>query len=488
MNRNLPGSQASAKSDAVDQHGGALRQSRMVPPRWETATVLDYFPNLHAYTVKGSISGILDHIPRLLQDPGETVILPRGTVVAVHDELGYPVIASVLSSAVLSGVSLNPTKLTEVPNIGGDDPVYAADKGAGYCPPDAPTDTLSGDWVRRSPDGNLLGVLAGGLNVLQSAPMAQIRTHALGELVEILSTNYKHITSMGDFRIQNKEGKTSLIWRAGSDQSDETGANRGHWSIRLDVGATGDLFTFEVTTPEGQSLCRVHMSADGKLELLGVAGIDLTSGNRGPMREDIAGDHDSEVFGNQTENVKGSVGEYVGGTRDTSISKDDGLTVGNNLRETIAGDRNVYVGGKIRQAVQGGATPSLYEYIDGPVEVSAPSQTYVSSTGGANFVGLYNVICTQDDGVKLGADAVVTPSTDGSGHSIKNLMARYHAMKYEPWYTVMSALLDWLDQHQHLTAMGPTGPALSAATASVKLKVTPQMVSDTRSKRVAIGN
>ena len=515
-NPNIPTSMASAKTAVVDQHGSAIRRDGATRKPWESGTVLDYFPNQHAYRVQGSRSGILEYVPRLINDPGETSVLPRGTLVAVHHELGYPVIDKVIPAATLQSVNLNPTQLSEVQGVGGNDSVYQSAEGANYCPPGAPVDAISGDWIRRSPDGNHVGALAGGMNVMHSGPMAQIRTHQLDDLVEILSHNFKHITSMGDMNIVNEEGKTSLVWRAGSDQSNENGANRGNWTIRLDIGArpAGDLFTFEVTTPEGQSLCKVHMSSNGRLELLGAAGLDFTSGDRGPMRTDVGGDQETDIRGDQVESIQGDVTRSIGGSRLTETSKDDNLIVGNSLAETINTDRNTYVGGVIKQKVQGGLPlppasvgflAGAYEFINGGVEtviasplsggVPTAQQTcnYVNYAGGFNFViqptslnPKFNIVSMMPDSVLLGANGAAIPSADGTAHTV-TAIAPFHVMKYEPFEAMMTILLKWLNMHTHLGAMGPTGPAQMGATGPVDLMVAPPVVQIIKSLRVAVG-
>jgi hypothetical protein len=251
------------------------------PARWETGIIRDYRAATRTYVVQLSSGREPREMPRLVRDPGDTAILPRDTLVVVHDELGFPVIDSVLPQAPTNPVELAPTRVSEVRGVGGEDPVYAPPSDAAtFRQPNDPTDVLSGDRVMAGQDGNLMAVLTGGTNVVKSSPFAQVRTHALNDMVEIISRVYRHITAMGDLRITNDGGKTSLIWRAGADQSTENGAGEENWTLRLDAGATGDLFNFEVTTPHGNTLAKIHMAADGRLEFTGVGGVDVSPAPR----------------------------------------------------------------------------------------------------------------------------------------------------------------------------------------------------------------
>ena len=71
---------------------------------------------------------------------------------------------------------------------------------------------------------------------------------------------------MGITQVTNEEGRTNMSFRGGSDQSTETGSDEEKWGIRFDLGAKGDVFNFELTTPLGQVLFRIHVDADGACE------------------------------------------------------------------------------------------------------------------------------------------------------------------------------------------------------------------------------
>lgn len=493
------------------KHGtGVIAQA---PKRWETGIVRDYKAATRTYTVQLASGRQPLEMPRLVRDPGDTSIIPRDTWVVVHDELGFPVIDAILPQAPTRPVELAPNRVSEVRGVGGEDPVFEVpNDAANFRQPNDPVDVVAGDRVIAGPEGNLLAVLAGGSNVMKSSPFAQVRTHGLTDMVEIISKVYRHITAMGDMRIVNDGGKTSLIWRAGSDQETENGAGEENWTIRLDVGATGDLFNFEVTTPHGNTLAKIHMSADGRVEILGVKGVDITSGGEGETREDLAGSKRTRVGGDLTQETKGNRSEVVGGESRTQVSKGHTTVVGGARSQMVNGDELSYVGGKQVTKIQGGlpvpppapgTLAQKTEVINGSLEtvignplsgalpVAQQKATWVNYVGGYTFVvqptalppplGAFNVVTSTPGSVLLGANgaAVYNPIT-GTHQVIA--VAPFGVMKYEPWAAMMQTLLTWLDTHTHGSAVGPTTQPLIPSSPTVG----PSMAT-VRSVRVAVG-
>jgi hypothetical protein len=462
------------------------------------------------YMVSLGKAGVVPNIARMVSDPGEVGILPRGTEVVVNFEIeGRPLIVGVLKSSATSAVEVNPARISEVRGVGGEDGVYdQKNPAASAHAPNDPVDVIADDWVRKGQHNNFIGVLAGGTNVVSSAPMAQVRTHGVNSMVEVLANVYRHISALGNLEIVNDGGKTSLIWRAGADQLTENGANSENWTIRLDAGATGDLFRLQVTTPNNNTLCEVHMSADGRLSLTGVAGIDISSGVRGTLREDVAENKEVSVLGTVTTTVGGAVLETLNAGRETLVATNDTLSTGNDLKETVGNDRMTFISNRLRTTVQGGGTtppPStgnlaiLWDAVNGGIEsvTGSPksgalptpkqSQNFVNYAGDFNFSmpasAKFKVIGSGNDSVLLGADGSAT-ATD-SGHTF-TATASHHVAMYEEMKDMIETLLDWCDQHQHLSAMGPTGPAQAGPTGPASAKVKPKIPA-VKSTRVCVG-
>jgi len=495
-----------ATTNQRQQQYGNTPMAGVPGPRWTTGVVVDYNPVSQNYRLSIEGVGFNDTVPRLARDPGDLTILPPETVVVVHNALGYWVIDAVLKQAPVDPDRTPAPTVSEVPGIGGDDPARALD-------PSAPTnrargdslDVLAGDWLRRSPDGNFLAALAGGTNVMQSSPFAAVRTHALQELVEIFAHQYRHISAMGNFEIKSDNGKTSLVWRAGADQSEENGPDRENWTIRLDVGATGDLFDLSITTPDGQLLSRIHLNAQGKIQILGVDGVDIVSGgDPGVVGKEVTASSKEQAIG-------GSFTQYIGqghatqvlGSREASISGNDSTMYGNDKSEVVSRDYNSTINGRWRQKVVGGLVPVpgaaayelelmnggmtivLTDVATGANPAGLSSFNVINNFGGVNFVcaptalGGFNVVTTLPGSVNLGANGSAVRLPNGTWQTVA--VAPFGVMMFEPFAAMMTALLLALDTHIHITAVGPTTP-IPIFTAAVSPLIPP-----IRSMRVSVG-
>lgn len=475
---------------------------------WELCSVVDYSPQGQTYTVSAGSGALLADVPRVVGNPGEISVLPRGTEVVVNYELnGRPVIFGVLKSAVTNAVEVNPARISEVRGVGGEAGVYAQEQGH---PPNDPVDVIADDWIRKSRHNNFLGVLSGGTNVMSSSPMAQIRTHGVNDMVEVFANVYRHISALGNLNITNDGGKTSLTWRAGADQLTENGANAENWTLRLDAGATGDLFRLSVTTPNNNTLCELHMSAEGRLSLTGVAGVDISSGTRGTAREDVAENKEVDVLGSMATTVGGAVLETFNAGKETLVATNDVVSAGNDVQETIGHDRLTYIGNKLHTTVEGGGaipppTPGnraiFWNAVNGSIEsvtgdpasggipTARQAQSFVNYAGDFNFAvpltGKFNIISSTPDSVLLGASGAAIPGMGGAGHSF-TAVAPKHVCTWEDFQTLMTTIFTWLDNHTHLTAMGPSSPAQASATGPITPTAAPK-VALVKSLRVTVG-
>jgi hypothetical protein len=447
----------------------------------------------------------------MVNDPGEISVLPRGTEVVVNYEInGRPVIFGVLKSAVTHAVEVNPARLSEIRGVGGEDGVYSQEGPARSSsrPPNDPVDVISDDWIRKGKHNNYTGVLAGGTNVMHSSPMAQIRTHGVTDMVEVFANLYRHISSLGNIEIMNDGGKTSLTWRGGADQLTENGAHAENWTLRLDAGAAGDLFRLSVTTPNNNTLCEVHMSADGRLSLTGVAGIDMSSGANGTAREDVGEDKEVSVLGGMTTTVGAEVLETYGASRVTAVGQSSTLTTGNDLIEGVSHDRMTHIGGKLATTVDGGGpvpppesgnVAILWDAVNGGVETvtgnplsggvpsAKQSQNFVNYAGDFNYavpvMGKFNLVSMMPNSVLLAANGAAVPTPDGHKFSAS---ASHHVCMWEEMEKMVREIMIWADTHTHLTAVGPTSPAAAAATGPMTLKVLPTIL-PVMSMRVLVG-
>jgi len=506
-NPGLPKSKSHSTAGA-DSRGRFLDKPQ-AHRQWEVCSIFDYSPQAQTYTVAAGSGALVPDVRRLVGDPGEVGILPRSTEVVVHYELGFPVIAAVLKSAATGAVEVNPARISEVRGVGGEDGVYDQVTSASVArAPNDPIDVISDDWIRKGRHNNFVGVLSGGTNILSSSPMAQIRTHGVNDMVEVFANLYRHISSMGNLEILNDGGKTSLTWRAGADQTTENGANAENWTLRLDAGAAGDLFRLSVTTPNNNTLCEVHMSADGRLSLTGVAGVDISSGTRGTAREDVAENKEVAVLGNMETSVRGAVTETFSANRTTTIATNNTVAAGNDQKEVIGHDRLTHISNKMVTTVEGGgAVPApdtgnvaiLWDAVNGGIEsvtgnpasgaTSSPqqAQSFVNYAGDFNFAipasAKFKLISQGPGSVLLAADGTAVPTP--SGH-VFSASASHHVCMWEEFEKMVLEIMLWADTHTHLTAVGPTSPAAAAATGPMTPKVTPKII-PVMSTRVLVG-
>lgn len=481
------------------RYGNNLDTSAGRSVTWARGYVVtsDVATGVHKLNVDG-VGGVQD-ARRVLRDPGDTSILPDGTVVIVHNALGYWLIDGIIKEPEIVPTTLPPPTVTEVRGVGGEDPVNAMGSGGPFMrSSDTPTDVLPGDYVRQSPDKNMIGVLAGGTNIMQSSPFAAVRTHALDDMVEVFAHKYRHLSAMGNLDIKSEDGKTSLVWRAGSDQSEENGPDRENWTIRMDVGASGDLFDFAITRPDGNILSRIHMSATGRIQIMGVDGVDIISGGdtKTVNKEVVLSNKEVTYDGNLAQSVAQDHTTVIDGSRQTQVSGNDGRITGGDFNDTVGKDWNHTVNGKVKQRVIGGTIPvpgaTAYELevINGGIVYrlgNLQNMNVVAGVAGSgvNFdmgvLGSFNVVSALPQSVKLGATGAAITLPDGSVQV--TAVAPFAATLFEPLLAAMTALMTAFDTHTHLTPVGPTVPPPIPIMTPL---VTP-LLQLARSQRVAIG-
>jgi hypothetical protein len=293
---------------------------------------------------------------RMMQSEGEIKLLPTGTRVAISFDYSQPAIIGVIPHTTPATDNTDTSVTGETSTI---DPSNANQAGGNFRPQQTPSDMSEGDEGIVSPDGNFVGALAGGVNLMKSGGLASVMTSLVNDLVQVTCGNYRMQSNMGVSEIKNDGGRVSYTFRGGSDQKTECGSDQDNWSIRLDLGAEGDLFRFALTNPDGGRLFEVHVNADGKIEAFGADGLDMFSG---------ANTHE-KTLGSKTVSVKrdvdvaigGEVTEAIASNRETAIGGSDTKAVGNDIVNTARRNRTESTGGQHIETVTGGnpltATP-----------------------------------------------------------------------------------------------------------------------------------
>lgn len=450
---------------------------------------------------------IYSGIPRKKEMPGSMAPLPLGTVVIVDLSLGFPYIDGVLNiyatKAAAESEAVIPAKTGDLDTS----EVYPDGSAGFYREPGVPENQLAGDWGYITEEGNYLAVLRGKENVLYGSEKAQVRTIGSKDLVRIVCEDYENYNAFGKFEIFNEEGRAGLRLRGGRDQLTESGGSEEQFTFHLDVGDEGDYLNLEIKAPGGATLSRFHMSADGRIEIIGVNGVDIVNGGKAPKKEDIGGDSFTRIQGSEKKTVLGDASRMVEGARRAEISGSDIRTIGTDDAASIANDQVTNVGGRRKTIVSGGnalkANPTNFA-----VEESVVNGSYMLDIGnplsGGNPAAMagFNVAVYNGE-VTLGANKsplapaptkcfvnlnTLTPNSVALGGTIGPgpTMAVLSAMMFEPWATLMGTLITLLDAHTHTTAWGPSGPAMAPAPAGFNTAISSQLAT-VRSTKVKIG-
>jgi hypothetical protein len=330
-----------------NRHGGVGDRFR----RGEFATVISYQADTYTANVRTENGRPLTGVPRLRTSPGDVTALEPGTEVLITHEYGEPLILGIVS---IPGKTVSAARFsaTDVQGFGGQGLNKSQTLTEGnYRQPAEPDDIAPGDWAHVGSDGNLVAVLGGGVNVLKSSALAQIRTHLINDLVEVISRNYRHVSDMGEFTIQNNDGRINMRFRGGTDQRSEAGPDEENWTVKFDLGSEGDMLNLELCTPLGQTLFKFHVNADGQCEIYGINGVSINSGSQSgtPSVEQSTGSKRREIGGDQTVVIQGDKRTTVGGNESTETSADHTVSAGNDLRNQALRDlalgcgRNMYV-------------------------------------------------------------------------------------------------------------------------------------------------
>lgn len=438
--------------------------------RPEYGTVSAVQPNTYTYSVRTLSGRPLQGIPRKRASPNDLALLPVGTTVVVRYDLGVPYIDGVLDMP--AAVSLSPGIQATEASVPAD-PSNTYDRG-NYRAPHEPSDLLGGDHLIGNASGVRVGALAGGVALLKASGGAQVRAHALGDVLEIISRNYRHITDMGLFEIKNDQGRINMKFRGASDQTNEAGADEEHWTVKMDLGAEGDLFNFELCSPQGQTLFKLHVDSAGRCQLFGLDGVIVQSGaasGEGAVQEQ-GGDLSDVVHGNRATRTDGDVEletrgdlqDVVDGVRRTVTGADTVTATGRDLGLTVTRNASLVVGGDATDA----ATPAVRAEVrngDVQLHMGQPSNPrpgvdirtvkgdlgYTSTAGG-------NVKLTSRTGQLTAEFRKVTIQTsEPDSVVIGGRSLQSHIAKFEELEQMLEVLFQLLDTHTHPIPSGLSG-------------------------------
>lgn len=346
---------------------GAAGLSRTAPTgtRWQHGVVVEYNSATHTSTVRTHAGQPLRDVPQMKPTGGGYDHLESGTSVVVSWDLGYPMIIGCIDFVGLQQTAITPPSLTGTEGYGDDDPTQPTTGGNSYKPPLAPIDMSPGDWAQVGTHGNHVAVMGGGMTLLGS-PTAQLRSFGMSGVIQHIARSMQTLTDFGMWRTENNQGRTSFVLRAGSTQATETGLDEQNWTIRIDLGAAGDIFDFVITEPKGKTLFRLHAGADGRVQLYGDGGVDISSGAGGTAetRHDVSGTQRTSVVGDDHTAVHGGKTNTVDGDRRSEIGGTDTVITGGDRVRSTGGSRAESVGGDSVQVVTGASQVKIGDAVN----------------------------------------------------------------------------------------------------------------------------
>lgn len=475
-----------ATHDGPHRHGGVGRPTRGTTPEMGTVTSVD--TERYAYSVRTMAGQNLPGLQRKRSSPSDLAVLPVGTTVLVRFDLNFAYIDGVLSMPAEEATD------TGIPVTGGSEASVNAltqNYATGtFRSNGEPSDLVAGDDVRGNASGARVGVLEGGIAVLMGSLLSQIRAHSLRNLIEIIARNYRMVTDMGEFKIDNRDGRVNMSFRGASDQASESGATEQNWTIRMDLGAIGDLFNFELTTPEGQILFKLHVDSNGRCNIFGLDGVVLQSGARsgepavteqgGNSRDIVRGDRAVETGGNASSVVEGDNVRTVDGNELTSIGNDSATSTVRDYSVAAGRDVLVTAGGRHTTTVNDGDCKTTVGQATKPngkytVE-TLRGRILLKSLQGGNID-----LETLSGQAKVSARKIMLNATGADSVVLGGEALVAHLARFEQLEILVNALFTHFDAHTHPTPSGASG----IPTVGMKL-VLGRLVSAIKSLRVGV--
>jgi hypothetical protein len=361
----------------------ALGGTAMAPPQnvIERGTILAVDAQRQIYRVALN-SGRTMQMARIRTHLGDISILPNGTIVAVTFALGLPYIMGVLPPETLSVDDEDPFSVTDADGFGGNDPVFSRGLGANSRGAGEPRDLGPGDFVGLSSDGASVAALQGKIAQIRGSALAKVQAFGDNDLVQIIAGVLRTVTWMGESQVVNNNGKTSFIWRGGTDQLTQTGQDEERYTIKLDVGDTGNMIRLEVCNRDGQTVFRFHVDPQGRVDLFAAGGFNQHSGNSENAQHPVRyyGNLEEVITGGVTREIGSDALEDVGGGKTLVTSTDCETIVGQDYILRVNRNSSLDMGGDLSEVVNG--DKKSYSLGDMLSEVIYPESVHVVKTNG----------------------------------------------------------------------------------------------------------
>lgn len=465
-------------------------------------------------------------VGRKTEAPGTVTQLALGTPVVLNFTLGFPYIDGVLKVDEFPANLKGPNA---PPKVGGSKsrtaspitPGTGGSSGGGSCAgyyrsPGEPDDTVPGDKILITPDGNWIGALRGKESTLFGGVKAQIRCLGAQELIQVYCEDYELYTGFGQLVIANEEGRSGLRFDAAPDQKTESGGKEKLWRFSVEIGDAGDFFSLQVKGADGSLKSKIHISADGQLTLLGTNGVHIINGGKSPSFEEVAGPVIRKYQNTVSEEIGGAVAKTLNSTLTENISESRNVVIGHNDGAMINNHQIVSIGGMQDWTINGG-DPATCTPASVAADIKVINGSYIIRVGnsklGAGPAAIPGFRAFVHNGEALiGEDpnpanpttyAMVSlnttlPNSIGLGCVVdpanmfyaKNPGGALHAAMFEPLQILFNTLIPMLDAHTHTCASpgSPTSPALAPANpGGFSAAISNAVITAIMSKRVVIG-
>jgi len=488
----------------------------------ELAEVMAYSQKYDSYIVVTRGSGgdagqpgrrQLRGIPRKVDRPGRVTPLPVGTIVVVNWELGFPYIDGVLNVNTVRGdVEGGVQEPFTIGESGASFNVEDAseEEAQGYYRfPGAPSDVVGGDWVELTPDGNYIAACRSNYNVMSAGKSQKAKFEQFGfpdprqDLTRLTTGDYELITDFGVLEMYNEGGRCGLSFKAAPDQLTQSGGGEEQWTFTLDIGDAGDFFNMLVKNTEGQTQAQFHISADGRVSILGTNGLQLINGGEAPKHEETAGPVIQRLLDSFTSEIEGFFKRQIKSSRTVRVSENDIEVVGGKKSTSIIGDEYKSVGGYRQETLTGGPAAAA-----NPTNVAVETQilhgSYHLEVGNPEFPYLANpaaqagmTFAVNSGEITLGQNPSLTAipalksnvslnslypnsiALGGTANPLSTNPALFHAVIFETLQSFMTAMMGMFDAHVH-SSVGSVPSTLMTPTLSF-------MLPNIMSTRVLIG-
>lgn len=129
-----------------------------------------------------------------------------------------------------------------------------------------PRDLIPGDKVTRTVDGNFIGALRGGINVMKTSDLCQVIQSAVDNLTRTVSSNYQLYTDWGTIDISNDEDSVKLHLQCSDRHKEKSKKEIYDFSLELGETESGDFISIKYVTKDEKTYT-YNMNKKGKIQI-----------------------------------------------------------------------------------------------------------------------------------------------------------------------------------------------------------------------------